>query len=180
MEYPPKKTADNFLSKATASKKPYVVLSYWCFSPGFGMNMLMGCGIRSLILTSGTLAPLNPLISELDLSVQVRLENPHIVKTSQVCVKIIPNGPDNEPLNCSFQNRDNPRYINSLGRTILNIVRFIPDGLLIFFPSYPIMQRFQEFWQANGIWSSLHQQKVINFYKTLAIFLYKFLLGYIR
>lgn len=160
LEQPPKKTSDNWLAKAMAAKKAYRVLSYWCFSPGFGMNMLMNQGIRSLILTSGTLAPLKPLISELELKVQVQLENPHIVNNKQVCVKIIPQGPDGELLNCNFQNRDNPKYINSLGRTILNIVRFIPNGLLIFFPSYPIMLKFREFWEKNGIWNNLNEQKV--------------------
>lgn len=71
----------------------------------FRMNMFMACGVRSLILTSGTLAPLKPLISELELKVDVRLENPHIVTEEQVCVKIVPAGPDNTQLNCNFHNR---------------------------------------------------------------------------
>lgn len=69
------------------------------------MNMLMSQNLKSLILTSGTLAPLKPLISELELNVGVRLENPHIVTNQQICVKIISQGPDSEPLNCTFQNR---------------------------------------------------------------------------
>lgn len=71
----------------------------------FSMNMLMDQGIRSLILTSGTLAPLNPLISELQLRVNVRLENPHVISGSQICVKIVPKGPDGKNLNCNYQNR---------------------------------------------------------------------------
>lgn len=76
------------------------------------MNMFMGSGLRSLILTSGTLAPLKPLISELELKVDIKLENPHIITSEQVCVKIVPAGPDKEPLNCSYSNRyDNHRGI---------------------------------------------------------------------
>lgn len=69
------------------------------------MNMLMKYEVKSLILTSGTLAPLRPLISELELSVPVRLENPHVVKGNQICVKILTKGPDMEILNCNYQNR---------------------------------------------------------------------------
>lgn len=69
------------------------------------MSMLLRQGIKCLILTSGTLAPLQPLISELELTAGVQLENPHIVTNHQVCVKIIPKGPDNEPLSCTYRNR---------------------------------------------------------------------------
>ena len=69
------------------------------------MQHLLGKNVRSIILTSGTLAPLKPLISELDIPINVRLENPHIVGGSQVFVKIIPQGSDKEPLNSNYENR---------------------------------------------------------------------------
>ncbi|KAI4462768.1 dna repair dead helicase rad3/xp-d subfamily member [Holotrichia oblita] len=155
-----KKTTDGWLSKA-ASKKRGRVVSYWCFSPGFGMNMLLRQGIKCIILTSGTLAPLQPLISELELKADVQLENPHIVTKNQVCVKIVGKGPDNEPLNCTYRNRHNPKYLSSLGRTILNFMRMIPGGLLIFFPSYPTLRQCQDHWQQEGTWSSMNALKTI-------------------
>ena len=45
-------------------------LSYWCFSPGHAMGDLMTHGVRSIILTSGTLSPLQSFSSELQLLVQ--------------------------------------------------------------------------------------------------------------
>lgn len=66
---------------------------------------MMAENVRCVILTSGTLAPLPPLISELEISVPVTLENPHVVKNSQVCVEILCKGPDMEILNSNFQNR---------------------------------------------------------------------------
>lgn len=147
--------------KASNSKSSERVLSYWCFSPGFGMKQLLEQNVRSIILTSGTLAPLKPLISELGIPIGVMLENPHIVKSNQICVKIIGQGPDSTPLNSNYQNRDNPKYISSLGRTILSFCRVVPDGLLVFFPSYPIMSKCQEMWQNEGIWSSINNIKPI-------------------
>ncbi|XP_072943690.1 regulator of telomere elongation helicase 1 homolog [Epargyreus clarus] len=147
--------------KPTNQKSAERVLSYWCFSPGFGMKQLLDQNVRSIVLTSGTLAPLKPLISELGIPIGVQLENPHIVKGSQICVKIISQGPDGVQLNSNYQNRDNPKYICSLGRTILSFCRVIPDGLLVFFPSYPIMNKCQEMWQVEGIWSSINNIKPI-------------------
>ncbi|KXJ71470.1 hypothetical protein RP20_CCG020471 [Aedes albopictus] len=125
------------------------------------MRQLLGRNARSIILTSGTLAPLKPLISELDIPIAVRLENPHIIDGSQVCVKIVGQGPDKEMLNSSYSNRDNPKYISSLGRTILSFCPIIPGGLLVFFPSYPLLNKCQEAWQETGIWSQISRTKPI-------------------
>lgn len=67
--------------------------------------MLLDEGVRCCILTSGTLAPLKPLITELEFRNPVHLENPHVVKDTQLCVRIITKGPDNERLTCSYHNR---------------------------------------------------------------------------
>lgn len=137
------------------------IISYWCFSPGFGMKQLMDHNVRCVILTSGTLAPLKPLILELGIPIQARLENPHIVTGKQIFVKIISQGPDAQILNSNYENRNNPKYITSLGRTILSFCRVVPDGLLVFFPSYPIMAKCQQDWQVEGIWGNISDIKPI-------------------
>nr|CAD7606766.1 unnamed protein product [Timema genevievae] len=92
-----------------ATKTPLAVggntISYWCFSPGFGMQRLLEQGVRSIVLTSGTLSPLKSLISELGIPISVVLENPHIIKRNQVCVGILSKGPDGTPLNSSYNTR---------------------------------------------------------------------------
>jgi len=69
------------------------------------MEQLLNTQVRSVILTSGTLAPLKPLLAELAIPVAHQLENPHIVSSSQVYVKIIGSGPDREQLISNFANR---------------------------------------------------------------------------
>uniref|UniRef100_A0A182N072 Regulator of telomere elongation helicase 1 homolog n=1 Tax=Anopheles dirus TaxID=7168 RepID=A0A182N072_9DIPT len=137
------------------------VLNFWCFNPGFGMRQLLDSSTRSIILTSGTLAPLRPLISELALPVAVSLENPHIIDRSQVYVKVVSHGPDRVELNSSYRNRSNPEYIASLGRTVLSLCPVIPGGLLVFFPSYPLLNQCTENWQASGIWAQINRIKPI-------------------
>ncbi|XP_061390735.1 regulator of telomere elongation helicase 1 homolog [Musca vetustissima] len=152
-----------WLSKGntTTTSKAGKIINYWCFNPGFGMEQLLNTNVRSVILTSGTLAPLKPLIAELSIPIAQRLENPHIVSASQVYVKIIGSGPDREPLISNYQNRDNPKYISSLGSTIVNVARLVPDGLLVFFPSYPLLNQCVNSWQASGVWSDISRHKPI-------------------
>ncbi|XP_063237440.1 regulator of telomere elongation helicase 1 homolog isoform X1 [Bacillus rossius redtenbacheri] len=137
------------------------VINYWCFSPGFGMQRLADQGVRCVLLTSGTLSPLNALVKELCIPVPVTLENPHVIRPSQVCVGIVVAGPDGVPLDSSYHNRDNQAYVSSLGRTILNLSRLIPHGLLVFFPSYIAMRKCQEAWQKDGLWTRICVSKPI-------------------
>ncbi len=63
---------------------PTPVLSYWCFQPGLAMRALQAMGVRSILLTSGTLSPLGGFAQELQLPFPVQLENPHVVDPKQV------------------------------------------------------------------------------------------------
>lgn len=137
------------------------IINLWCFNPGFAMANLLKKQVRSIILTSGTLAPLNPLISELDIKVDHQLENPHIIKNNQLFAKIIYAGPDNQSLCGNYVNRENEKYMNSMGMTIIAISRETPNGVLVFFPSYPTMTNLIKFWRMSGIWASLVQIKSI-------------------
>lgn len=57
--------------------------------------------------------------------------------------------------------RNNPKYISSLGRTILSFCPVVPHGLLVFFPSYFILNMCKEKWQETGIWSQIQRVKPI-------------------
>lgn len=125
------------------------------------MRQLVELGAHSIILTSGTLSPLKPFITELGIPIDVVLENPHIIPAKQISIGVLGTGPDGQVLNSSFNTRNDPKYISSLGRTILNFSNLIPDGLLVFFPSYPIMKKCVDDWQQAGLWSSLVSKKPV-------------------
>lgn len=59
-------------------------LSYWCFEPGVAMRALQALKIRCVLLTSGTLSPLESFAHELQLDFPLSLENPHVITDSQV------------------------------------------------------------------------------------------------
>ena len=77
----------------------------------------------------------------------VELENDHVIQRHQVFVGIIPQGPDGKKLNSSYQFRSTAEYQLSLGNTVVNLSRIIPHGLLVFFPSYPVMDMVIGKWQ---------------------------------
>ncbi|XP_044340410.1 regulator of telomere elongation helicase 1 homolog isoform X3 [Triticum aestivum] len=139
-------------------------LSWWCFNPGLAMEEFLKLGVRSIILTSGTLSPLDSLAMELNLEFPVRLENPHVISQDQIWVGVVPVGPSGHPLNSSYRTRETVKYKQELGTVI--------DGLLVFFPSYSMMDKCIDYWKNRNhehsvddstIWQRMckHKQPVI-------------------
>lgn len=71
------------------------------------MNYLRRQNIRCVILTSGTLSPLDSLINELQIPIPIELSNKHVINNHQIYGRIITNGPepDNWMLDSRFRNR---------------------------------------------------------------------------
>jgi regulator of telomere elongation helicase 1 len=99
--------------------------------------------------TTGTLAPLDSFAQEMAIKFHHKLENPHVVKKDQFMVGILARGPTGAALNSSYSNRNDPGYLNDLGNGLINIARVSPkvslfiiylQGLLVFFPSYTVLQ----------------------------------------
>lgn len=137
-------------------------LSYWCFSPSVAMGELKAQGVRSIVLASGTLSPLESYAAELLLPFRVRLENPHVISPSQVLIGVVAKGVTGRPLNSSFNNRDTLEYKRELGATLVNCLRYIPDGVLVFFPSYVAMTSAVTFWQTDNsgdVWRRMNSAK---------------------
>lgn len=65
-------------------------LGYVCQNPGVGMRALVRRGVRSVLLTSGTLSPLSSFALELGIPFAHQLENPHIVSAKQIMVGVLP------------------------------------------------------------------------------------------
>ncbi|KAL2612609.1 hypothetical protein R1flu_024301 [Riccia fluitans] len=136
------------MGRKGAGAKVVRTLSWWCFNPGIAMEEFARMGVRSVILTSGTLAPLDSFAIELNLPFNVRLENPHVIDASQIWVGVVQSGPSGRALNSSYKTRDSPEYKQDLGNTIVNFARIVPDGLLVFFPSYHLLNSCIEAWQS--------------------------------
>uniref|UniRef100_A0A8C2T1Y0 Regulator of telomere elongation helicase 1 n=1 Tax=Coturnix japonica TaxID=93934 RepID=A0A8C2T1Y0_COTJA len=154
-----KKKERTDLWDSSAAKKQGKTLSYWCFSPGYSMHELVRQGVRTIILTSGTLSPLSSFTMEMQIPFPVLLENPHVIDKRQLWVGIIPKGPDGAVLNSTYERRFSEDYLSSLGKTIGNLVRVVPHGLLVFFPSYPVMDKSLEYWREHDFAKRIEEVK---------------------
>ena len=143
------------------TKSETILLHLWCFSPGFSMTRLQKLGVRSIILTSGTLSPLQATAEEIGLEFPVQLENQHIVNSSQVWCGVLGCGPDGTQLNSSYNTRSDPKYLAALGQIVIMFLKIVPKGVLLFFPSYGLLNSTREHWQQNGIWTRIDSIKKV-------------------
>lgn len=60
---------------------------------------------------------------------------------------MVPTGPIGHPMDSSYKCREDPEYKEDFGNAMVNFARVIPDGILVFFPSYIVMQSCLDHWR---------------------------------
>ncbi len=86
------------------------VVNYWCFSTGVALKELTDLGIRSVILTSGTLSPMEAMKEDLRIPFNCELQNPHVIESKQMIISAVACGSNGKSFNSSFANRDSNDY----------------------------------------------------------------------
>ena len=139
-------------------------LHIFCFNPGIGFNEILEANeIISMILTSGTLSPIESLESELETEFEIKLENGHIINNKQVHFCSLFSSPFNSKINFefSYENRPNDNIKIELGKTLIKLCEITPGGILIFFTSFNVMNSHIELWEKNNIISEIQKYKII-------------------
>ncbi|KAL0140560.1 hypothetical protein V8B55DRAFT_1447814 [Mucor lusitanicus] len=135
-------------------------IAFWCLNPAIIFSDMCK-DTRSVILTSGTLSPLNTFASELGVPFTGRLEANHVIKPSQVWVSSIPQGPNRIPLKCVYSNMESLAFQDEVGETLCDIIERVPYGVLVFMPSYKALDVFTSRWNNTGVMDRLKDKKLV-------------------
>ncbi|KAL7674086.1 hypothetical protein ACOME3_000366 [Neoechinorhynchus agilis] len=118
--------------------------------------------VHCVIVSSGTLAPLNALENEIGLKFEVKAETDHVVPASQMFVATVDsvsNGSSN-PLRCTYAQSSSFAFQDDLGHLIVDICqRVTQGGILCFLPSYRLLETLRIRWTASGIWEHLESNR---------------------
>ncbi|KAK8646355.1 hypothetical protein V6N13_120144 [Hibiscus sabdariffa] len=148
-----------YFKKENASGSWTCSLGLWCLNPSVVFRDVADLSL-SVILTSGTLSPMNSFSSELGVQFGNYLEAPHVIDIkSQVWSAIISHGPENYRLDASYKTADQYAFQDALGKSLEEIFKIVPGGCLIFFPSYKLMEKLCDRWRNTGQWSQLKARK---------------------
>ncbi|MCO5560281.1 hypothetical protein L7F22_013892 [Adiantum nelumboides] len=133
--------------------------SLWCLNPAVVFREIASTA-RTVILTSGTLSPIGSFASELGVTFEVSMEAPHVIDMkTQVWAGVLPRGLGNIPLNASYKHADGYAFQDALGKTLEELFKATPDGALVFFPSYKLLEKLCDRWKATGQWNHLYELK---------------------
>ena len=100
---------------------------------------------------------------QLGASFPVKLEAPHVVDVrKQVWAGAIGRGADGATLQATYKQADTTAFQDSVGKSVVEVCRVVPDGVLMFLPSYSMLNRLVTRWKVGcpicrlSAWCSAH------------------------
>nr|CAB3236927.1 probable ATP-dependent RNA helicase DDX11 [Phallusia mammillata] len=125
---------------------------------------------RSLIFAGGTMQPSSCLIDQLLAQAGNSHHRSRIVEFScghvidgakQLLPLALSSGPSGEIFEFTYEKRGNPKLIDEIGRTLLNVSNLVPGGIVCFLPSYEYEAVVYKRWTESGILLKLEAKKKI-------------------
>ncbi|KAG7758995.1 hypothetical protein KL911_000132 [Ogataea haglerorum] len=119
---------------------------------------------KCVLLAGGTMEPISDFTSFLVPyveSTQIRYFScDHIIPASNLDVYPVKSRQGVE-FEFSFDKRNDKKMINALGDAILEMVAAVPDGMVVFFPSYKYLDQLVDLWKNSGHYHRINQVKTI-------------------
>ncbi|KAF6829645.1 DNA repair helicase [Colletotrichum plurivorum] len=153
-----------------------IQLSYLLLSPTHAFSSIANSA-RAVILAGGTMSPFDdykahlfPYLSESKLTT---LSCGHVIPPSNLCVWTLagikpgPNRDVSSTFEFSFQRRSDKAMVSQLGLAILNMCNVVPDGVVVFFPSYGYLDEVVAVWETKSagepksVWERLQDRKSV-------------------
>ncbi|GMF19040.1 unnamed protein product [Phytophthora lilii] len=157
------KAGGNFRSptKRNGGDEWELKMCIWCLNAAVAFSDIANQA-RSVILTSGTLSPMESFAGELGVDFPIRLEANHVVNMrKQVFIGAVMQGPGNVDLQSTYNNQQDTRYQDSMGQLLLQYSQAIPGGILMFFPSYSLLNKLSTRWKKTKLWNEIDQYKTV-------------------
>ena len=169
-------------------EKDDVSLKYMLLDPTHHFKEIVE-DARAVILAGGTMSPVNSprlhflfekslkcsqmddyvrhLFAYLDPARLKTFSCGHIIPKENLIAVPVAKGPGGIDFDFTYDKRNSPVMIETLGNCLLQLSSTIPDGLVVFFPSYAYLEQVVLRWQTRGsgapkpLWDRLQERKPI-------------------
>lgn len=178
----PSKEGRLFFSKPSSSPSAAntdaddITLKFLLLDPSSHFQEIVSSA-SAVILAGGTMSPMSDYTSHLfpylPNSSITTLSCGHVIPKSNLVAWNLSSGPSGKTAEFEFtyKNRGNETMIDELGRALLNICTVVPDGVVVFFPSYSYLETIASHWSRipkpgttgiqKSIWQRLEAKKVL-------------------
>lgn len=126
---------------------------------------------RAVVLAGGTMSPMSDyehhLLSYLEPSKIMTVSCGHVIPSSNLLAVPVVKAPSGADFDFTFENRNKERMMLDLGHSLLDFAQQIPDGVVVFFPSYSYLDTCIAAWKRTSptsvstIWDQLARTKPI-------------------
>jgi chromosome transmission fidelity protein 1 len=143
-----------FYSKEDASD---MTLRYMLLDPTYHFKDIVE-EARAVVLAGGTMSPMSDyeqhLLSYLDASKIMTLSCGHVVPPTNLLAAPIVRASSGSEFDFTFENRNKEKTMVDLGNAILTFAQHIPDGVVVFFPSYSFLDTCIAAWKRTKLANS--------------------------
>ena len=146
--------------ESEAATVPNPILHFTCLDAAIAIKPVFH-RFRSVIITSGTLSPLEMYPKMLDFTTVMQESYSMTLARRSFLPMVVTRGSDQAQISSSFQIRNDPGVVRNYGNLLLEFSRITPDGIVVFFPSYLYMESIISMWQGMGILDSIWNYKLI-------------------
>ncbi|KAF4139457.1 Helicase C-terminal domain [Phytophthora infestans] len=120
---------------------------------------------RSVILAGGTMQPVSQVIDQLFSSIPREhidlFSCGHVIPPENLLGFSLASGPSQKHLEFTYSQRGDMEALDELGRILLNLLRIVPGGIVVFFPSYRFEESAVRRWQATKQYEQIQAKKAI-------------------
>lgn len=146
--------------ESDAAEIPNPVLHFTCLDAAIAIKPVFD-RFSSVIITSGTLSPLEMYPKMLDFTAVVQETYQMTLARRSFLPMIVSRGSDQVAISSGFQVRNEPSVVRNYGNLLTEFSKITPDGMVVFFPSYLYMESIISMWQGMGILDEVWKYKLI-------------------
>lgn len=140
------------------------LLKFVMLNPAANFHPLVE-GARCVILLGGTMQPFEhftrQLFPKLESSKVRFFECDHVVPPQNVRTLSLSKGPAGQSLYLNFKSRVDPIKIDELARVLLNFAKIVPEGFVVFLPSFGYKKTVQKRWSEQGFAAKICKHKLL-------------------
>lgn len=146
--------------ESDTAEVPNPVLHFTCLDAAIAIKPVFD-RFYSVIITSGTISPLEIYPKMLDFSTVIQESYAMTLARRSFMPMIVTRGSDQASVSTSFQVRNEPSVVRNYGNLLTEFAKITPDGMVVFFPSYLYMESIISMWQGMGILDEVWKYKLI-------------------
>ncbi|KAL0071418.1 TFIIH/NER complex ATP-dependent 5'-3' DNA helicase subunit [Marasmius tenuissimus] len=139
---------------------PNPMFHFTCLDPSLAIKPVFE-RFSSVVITSGTISPLDMYPKMLQFSPVVQETYPMTLTRNSFLPLVITRGSDQVAISSRFEVRNDPAVVRNFGSILIEYSKIVPDGIVAFFPSYLYMESIVAAWNDMGILNEVWKNKLI-------------------